>query len=338
MVNLREKPFYLSDEDIRWVEETRNELTDEQKIGQLFIDMLWQDSDDDIQERIRRYGMGGFRYGNMTADKLYHQNEVIQNSSRIPALIAANIESGGNGGVTGGTHLGEPVAVGATQNPENAYYMAYYGCREAAAVGCNWTFAPIVDIDYNWRNCIIATRAFGNDPEKVLQNGLAYLRGAKEAGLAACMKHFPGDGCDERDQHIITTINDRTCEEWMEGYGKVYRGLIEAGVESVMVGHIQAPELSRKYRPDIKDEEIMPATMAPELLQDLLRGELGFNGLITTDATHMVGLTGKVRRRDLVPGVIEAGCDMILYYRSKDEDMKLKFWEASAFDLDLIFI
>lgn len=321
MVNLKAKPFYLTGEDIEWVESTLSNMTTEEKLGQIFVDMLWQDEDDEIKRRNNKYGTGGYRYGNMSAQKLHHQNAVIQSSSKIPALIAANIEAGGNGGVGGGTHIGDPVAIGATGNKQNAYNMGYYGNREASAIGCNWTFAPIVDINYNWRNCVVSNRCFGSDPDMVLEYSLEYMRGAHDAGVACCMKHFPGDGCDERDQHIVTTINDKSYEEWMNSFGKVYKGMIEAGVESVMVGHIQAPEVTRKLRPGIADKDIMPATMAPELLQDMLRGILGFNGLIITDATHMVGLTGKVRRSEFVPGVIMAGCDMILYYRDKDEDM-----------------
>ena len=147
------------------------------------------------------------------------------------------------------------------------------------------------------------------------------MKGAHEEGVACCMKHFPGDGCDERDQHLVTTVNDLNCEEWDATFGKVYKGMIDAGVPSIMVGHIQQPAYSRALRPGIKDEEIMPATVAPELLQRLLREKLGFNGLIVTDATHMVGITGKVRRHDSIPAMIMAGCDMILYYRNHDEDV-----------------
>ena len=312
-INLKAKPFYLSDEDIKWVENTLANLTLDEKIGQVFVDMLWNNTEEEVVERIQKYGMGGFRY---------KQNRVIQENSKIPALIAANIEAGGDSGVGGGTHFGHHVTIGATQDKENAYKLGYYGCKEAAAIGCNWTFAPIVDINKNWRNCVVSSRCFSSEAEQVLDMSKEYLRGAKDAGLASCMKHFPGDGLDERDQHIVTTNNDMSVEEWEENFGKVYRGMIDAGVESVMIGHIRLPEMSRKLRPGIKDNEIMPATIAPELLQDLLRDELGFNGLVITDATHMVGLTSAMRRAEIMPYTIAVGCDMILYYRDKEEDIE----------------
>ncbi|WP_058992286.1 glycoside hydrolase family 3 protein [Sarcina ventriculi] len=321
MIDLKAKPFNLTDEDIKWVKDTLGNLSLDEKIGQVFVDMLWNNTNDEIKERINKYGIGGFRYNNMSPEQLYEQNKIIQETSKIPALIAANIEAGGEGGVKGGTHFGYHVTIGATQNKENAYKLGYYGCKEAAAIGCNWTFAPIVDINKNWRNCVVSNRCFSSEADVVLEMSKEYLQGAKDAGLASCMKHFPGDGLDERDQHIVTTNNTMSCKEWDENFGKVYKGMIDAGVEAVMIGHIRLPEYSRKLRPGIKDNEIMPATIAPELLQDLLRQELGFNGLIITDATHMVGLTSAIRREEMIPTALAAGCDMILYYRDKDEDI-----------------
>lgn len=315
------KPFYLNEKDMEWVESTFSSMTQDEKLNQVFVDMLWNEPPQEVLKHQQEHQFGGYRYNNSTKEKLHAQNSSIQQASKIPALIAANVEAGGNGAVAGGTKLGEGIACGATNNPESAYYMGKYGCREAKAIGCSWTFAPIVDIDLNWRNCVIATRAFGNNADKVLEMGLAYMKGAHEEGVACCMKHFPGDGCDERDQHLVTTVNDLSCEEWDSTFGKVYKGMIDAGVPSVMIGHIMQPAYSRALCPGIKDEEIMPATVAPELLQGLLRGKLGFNGLIVTDATHMVGITGKVRRHDSIPAMIMAGCDMILYYRNYKEDV-----------------
>lgn len=321
MMDYKAKPFYLSENDLKWVENTFHKMTTEEKINQVFVDMLWNNSEKEVAQTQQKYGFGGYRYNNMSPEKLYAQNKTIQDNSKIPALIAANVESGGDGAVSGGTKIGEGIAVSATQNPENAYYLGYYGCKEAAAVGCNWTFAPVSDIDFNWRNCVIHSRCFGNDTDTVVKMSLEYMRGAKDAGVACCMKHFPGDGCDDRDQHLVTTVNNLSCEQWDNSFGKVYRSMIDAGVPSIMIGHIAQPAYTRKFNPAIKDEEIMPATVCPELLQNLLREQLGFNGLIITDATHMVGITSRMKRSEFIPKMIMSGCDMILYYRDREEDL-----------------
>ena len=141
--------------------------------------------------------------------------------------------------------------------------MADKAAEEAKAIGVNWTFAPITDVVYNWRNTIVNNRAFGNDPDEVIADSIAYMEGAHKHGLACCCKHFPGDGVEK-------------------SFGKVYRAVFEAGVESVMVGHICMPAWSKKLRPGMTDDDILPATLSPELLQDLLRDRLGFNGLART--------------------------------------------------------
>ncbi|MGN1074673.1 MAG: glycoside hydrolase family 3 N-terminal domain-containing protein [Eubacteriales bacterium] len=147
-----------------------------------------------------------------------------------------------------------------------------------------------------------------------------YLRACQQRGVACSVKHFPGDGRDERDQHLCTTVNDLSVEEWDKTYGKIYRTLIEDGAKTVMVGHIMQPAYSRMLVPGIRDEEIMPATLAPELLQGLLRERLGFNGLIITDATTMAGFDAAMEREKSVPYAIAAGCDMFLFSKNLDED------------------
>ena len=152
--------------------------------------------------------------------------------------------------------------------------------------------------------------------------GEAYVKRVQELGLAASIKHFPGDGQDERDQHLVTSINDMDCDTWMATYGQAYKAGIEAGALTAMVGHIMQPAWTRRLNPGIRDEDIMPGTLSAELMQGLLRGELGFNGLICTDATTMAGYTLAMGRRRAVPESIARGADMFLFARNLEEDYR----------------
>ncbi|HJA25230.1 MAG TPA: hypothetical protein H9795_04155 [Candidatus Fournierella merdigallinarum] len=165
------KPFYLTEEDLRWVEEVFSSMTLEEKLNQVLVDMLWNEPPRQVAARQQNWQLGGYRYNNASGEKLWAQNQAVQRVSRVPALIASNVEAGGSGAVSGGTKLGEAIACAATGDAESAYDLGYCGCREAAAVGCNWTFAPVVDIDMNWRNCVIPLRCFGRDPDTVLMVG-----------------------------------------------------------------------------------------------------------------------------------------------------------------------
>ena len=201
------------------------------------------------------------------------------------------------------------------------YKMAEISAREAAAVGCNWNFAPIVDLLYNWRNTIVQLRAYNDNPDDVIRYAKAFFKGMKTQNIATCMKHFPGDGTEENDQHLIMGVNEYDCDKWDATFGKVYKELIDEGVMTIMAGHIALPAYSKKLRPGIKDEDIRPATLAPELITDLLKGQLGFNGLVVTDASHMIGMFGAtIPRSEQVPEAIAAGCDMYLFFNDREED------------------
>jgi beta-N-acetylhexosaminidase len=240
-------------------------------------------------------------------------------------LVASNIEAGGNGACSDGTHVATRLQTASTLDADAARQMGLVAhARESRALGCNWAFTPIVDIHSNWRNTVIATRAIGNNHATVITYAQAYCDGAREGAgdrpMALCMKHFPGDGRDERDQDVVTSYNDCSVEEWDASYRKIWEWGIGAGIESIMVGHIMLPEYSRKLRPGIKDADILPATVSPELLTDLLRNDLSFNGVILTDASIMVGLTSALPRKRQVVQAVTAGCDMILFFRNHDED------------------
>ncbi len=321
MLDLTAMPYHLDDEGVAWVERTIAGMSLEEKIGQLFVNMGASRDEDYLKDVVTRYGFGAVRYNPGPAAEVHEQNRILQENAKIPLLIASNAEAGGNGACTDGTLVGYPIKIGATADPRWAYEMGRISGVESSAIGCNWAFAPIVDLLVNWRNPIISNRAFGADADLVLECGKAYLRGMSESGVLCAMKHFPGDGIDERDHHLSSSVNSLSEDEWDQTFGRVYAGMIEAGVQSVMVGHIMLPAYQRKFSPGLADADLLPASLSKELVTDLLRGQLGFNGLVVTDASHMVGMTAAMPRSRVLPTAIAAGCDLFLFFNDPDEDL-----------------
>lgn len=321
-IDLKANPFFLNDEEIAWVENTKNNMTFDEKVGQLFVPLGLTSDPGYLHHLIKDCHVGGIMYRTGPKAEIRATHELIQSMAKIPMLIAANTEAGGDGMCIEGTSFGKPMSVAATNDPENAYKMGYVACKEGAAVGLNWSFAPIIDIDKEFHNPITNVRTFGSDPERVRAMGSAYLRGAKENDVAVSIKHFPGDGVDERDQHILTSVNSLSADEWDSSYGYVYKSLIDEGAQTVMVGHIAQPAYVEKINPQASaKEKYLPASVSKELLTGLLREKLNFNGVISTDSSCMVGYTTAMKRQDAVVASIAAGCDIILFNKSLDEDI-----------------
>jgi beta-N-acetylhexosaminidase len=321
MVNLHEKPFYLNEKQIEWVNETIGSMTLEEKIGQLFVNLFTLDlSKEDIRTMLKKYPVGGARYQGGKSPQIHDYLATLQSESKIPLLIAANCDAGGNGAMMDGTYVASAAQVEASGSEDVGYDVGYVSGKESEAIGINWNFGPNVDILTNWRNTIVNTRAYGTDADSVIKYSKAYARGLKQSQVLACMKHFPGDGTEERDQHLILGVNELLPNDWDASFGKVYRALIDEGIPSIMAGHIALPHYQTKLNPNLKYEDILPATLSKELLTDLLRDQLGFNGLIITDASHMIGMAAAMKRRDYVPAAIAAGCDMFLFFNDMEED------------------
>jgi len=319
-VDLKAIPYCLSDEDIAWVEATIAGMTDEEKVGQLFFDHRGAASDEELIKMATQYHIGGYRYNGIKADRVQHQIRVLQTNAKIPLFVACNPESGGNGSSSDGTYLSHGVKIGATNNVQYAYELGRLSNEEAATMGNNMAFAPVCDIHYNWQNTEVVMRAFGNDVDRVAAMSKAYMDGVHQnPGYASVAKHWPGNGQDFRDAHLASNINEFGYDEWMATYGKVYKTLIDGGVEGIMGGHIMMPKYMREMY-GTADDDMMPATLCYELMTDLLRNKLGFNGFVVTDATHMVSMTNRMTRRDMVAATINAGCDMFLFFNDPDED------------------
>lgn len=320
MIDLKASPFYLDDASIAWVQNTLHSLSIEQKAGQLFCVLFKEAKPEEFDYVYNILQPGGCMYRVVSTQQAVMASNALRTRASVPLLVAANLEKGGNGIINEGTLVGSPMEIAATDDVTMAAKMAEVCAKEAAAVGANWAFAPIVDIDTNFRNPITNTRTFGSDLQRIQEMGCAYIKRVQSLGLAASAKHFPGDGQDERDQHLVTSVNHMSADEWMESYGAIYKRCIDADSLTVMVGHIMQPAWSRRLCPDIQDEDIMPGTLSRELMQGLLRETLGFNGLICTDATTMAGYTLAMSRRTAVPESIARGADMFLFARNLEED------------------
>ncbi|MDY3359707.1 MAG: glycoside hydrolase family 3 N-terminal domain-containing protein [Clostridium celatum] len=291
-----------------------------EKIGQLFCLQGEVKTEEEIKKLISEYAPGGIMYRAMKKDEIYNIHKSLQENSKIPLLISANLETGGNGIVDEGTFYGTQLQVAASDDEEMAYKLGIIAGREGSAVGCNWSFAPVVDINMNFRNPITNTRSFGSDPERIIRMAKGYMKGIGESEVAVSIKHFPGDGVDDRDHHVLKSVNSLSVEKWDNTFGKIYGELIEDGVQTIMVGHMMLPQYTRKLCPGIEDKDIKPASLSHEIVNGLLREKLNFNGMIVTDATPMAGFNQHVNRASAIPMSIAAGCDMILFTRDLEED------------------
>lgn len=326
LVDLTKKPYRLNQSQIGWVEETISGMTDEEKIGQLFVNLFFMKDNSFSEDKysnediLDKFHIGGARYQGGNKEEVQELLNSLQERSKIPLLVAANCDSGGNGACKDGTYIASGAQSEAAQDPSVSYNTGYVSGSEATALGVNVNFDPCVDILKNWRNTIVNTRACGTNADDVIKYTNAYIEGLNQSEIITCIKHWPGDGTEERDQHLILGVNELEVDEWEASFGKVYRNHIENGVEMIMAGHIALPEYQKKLRPELKDEEILPATLAKELILDLLKDKLDFNGMVITDASHMLGMTASMRREEYVPLAIAAGCDMFLFFNDIEED------------------
>jgi beta-N-acetylhexosaminidase len=319
-IDLRSAPFNLKASDIEWVDKTIGRMSTEAKVRQLFNEASHSDEPGHID------ALAGARLGGITRfvrgdhRQSWAATRRLVEAAEIPLLISGDLEGGGIH-VSMGTALPNQLGLAATGSPAITGEIIGVLAREAKALGFNWSFAPVVDINRSIRSAIVSTRSFGSNLDTILSHAQASVRAFQRQGIAATLKHWPGEGLDDRDQHLVTTINSMTMEQWHASFGMLYRTLIGEGVMSVMSGHIALPAWAHACG-EHGHTAYMPASISALLNGRLLREELGFNGLIVSDATAMGGLTSWASRADIVPRVIESGCDMLLFPTPLEEDVE----------------
>jgi beta-N-acetylhexosaminidase len=292
-------PIHLSKDGEKWAEKTLRKLSPEEKVGQVF--MIWcrasflnVENPEYLQWRdaMQKYHVGSFAMtvhvdgANLLRSEPYEAAELLnrlQHDSKLPLLIAADFERGVSMRLLGTTVFPHAMAFGADGKTDDAEQFGRITAQEARAIGVHWNFFPDADVNSNPANPIINTRSFGEDPKQVGDMVTAYIKGAHEVGMLTTVKHFPGHGDTATDSHLgVASVNvDRAHLDSIEL--PPFRQAIESGVDSVMVSHVTVPALD----PDPNHV----ATISPTVVSDLLEKDLGFKGLIVTDALDMAGLT-----------------------------------------------
>jgi beta-N-acetylhexosaminidase len=314
------KPAELSSEGQRWVAHTLKAMSLDEKIGQLFAvwaygSFLSTESQDykDLLRDVEEKHVGSFAISTQGSPLGIERSQVyptavlvntLQKHAKVPLLIGADFERGTGMRIDEGASFPFPMAVAATGRPEDAYTIGKITALEARAVGVPWIFAPDADVNSNPANPIINTRSFGEDPARVSEFVAAFVRGVEENGGLATAKHFPGHGDTSTDSHLdLPTVNsDRAHLDRVEL--APFRAAIAAGASTIMTGHLAVPALE----PDPN----VPATMSPKITTDLLRGQMGFEGLVVTDALEMGGVTVRYSPGEVAVRSILAGADVLL--------------------------
>lgn len=319
---LRKAPFHLDQTAIDWVTATKAQMTLAEKIGQLFVFHSMGQDPDELAKLAQLKPAGITR--NFSTDLAYEARfiDTLQGSATVPLFISADLE-GSRMSLPVGTQVPNPLALAAVNDIQASRTIARIMAQEARGIGINWSFTPVIDINHAFRSAIVATRGFGSSVETIEAQAMAQIDEFQSQGVAATVKHWPGEGYDDRDQHLVTTINPLTMAQWEATFGRLYRAAIAQGVMSVMSAHIALPSFVLAQNPAAGVEAYRPAAVSKALNLDLLRGQLGFNGLIVSDATPMAGFGSWASRDEMLPEVIENGCDIILFSRDAVEDVAL---------------
>jgi beta-N-acetylhexosaminidase len=318
----RRSPLALDADGEAWVARTRDAMSIEDQVSQLFVFGCEGESDETV-DAITALRPGGIhRFPTGSIDQVWRAARRMLESADVPLVMSGDIE-GGTISYPFATAVPNQMGIAACDDLALSERIAKIVACESRALGYDWSFTPVVDINAEFRSAIVGTRSYGSDPETVLAQARAYVRALQAEGVAACAKHWPGDGLDARDQHLVTSVNPLDMDAWRTLFGKIYGTLIDDGVMTIMSAHIALPAYVRERDPSAGRDAFMPATVSRLLNEDLLRGELGFQGLIVSDATGMGGLTSWMDREATVPAVIENGCDVFLFSRNPERDIDL---------------
>ena len=307
---------------LTWAQRTLARMTLREKVGQLMMPFVLgnfapegSETHDRIVNIIEEESVGGLIMSVGSPSEVAVKLNDLQNHSKYPLLVAADLETGAGFRFRGAVHIPTNIALGgattfpslmafgATGDPRHAYQLGRITALEARAMGVHVPFAPVLDVNNNPDNPIINIRSFGEDPNAVADLGVAFVRGLQDYGAVATGKHFPGHGDTGTDSHLALPII-QVGRERLDAIELVpFRAAIAAGIQGIMTAHIAVPAISG---------ETIPATVSHRVLTGLLRAEMGFDGIVFTDAMDMAAVTRFFPRGEAAVRAVLAGADVIL--------------------------
>ena len=300
-----------------WVDSTYQSLSLDQKIGQLFMPMVFSQGDQNhyqqISEDLKKYHLGGIIFSKGTIAEQARLSNLFQNQSEVPLLIAMDAEWGMAMRLQDATPFPYQMTLGAIQNDSLLYQMGYAMANRQRRLGVHLNFAPAVDINTNAKNPVIGLRSLGSDPELVTKKAGMLLRGMQDGGLMTSIKHFPGHGDTSTDSHHTLPVVSHSLDRLNQVELYPFKTLIEEGVFSVMVGHLEVPALEK-----VKGR---PSSLSSSIVTDLLKKEFAFKGLVVTDALNMKGVSDFSGNESASLGSFLAGADLLLI----PDDLPLAF-------------
>lgn len=317
------QPKNISNSDIKkandWVDKTYNSLSQDEKLGQLFIVALYTNKGEEFINQIRNIvkneKIGGLILMQDDAAREINLVNEFQSQSKVPLMIGMDAEWGVFQRIAKAHKYPWAITLGAIQDKNLITEMSAKIAEDCKRMGINWDFAPVVDVNTNPNNPIIGNRSFGSDVNNVVNSALAYSNGLQDNRILAAIKHFPGHGDTDKDSHLDLPVVPHNLERLEKIEIAPFKALMNKGIGGVMVAHL--------YVPSLENEKGIPASVSKKIVTGLLKEKLGYKGLIITDALNMGAVANKFKAGELDAMAFKAGNDIMLFSQDVATGKKL---------------
>lgn len=322
-INAQYQPENLSKEDLKkahhWVDKTYRKLSQDEKLGQLFIIALYTNKGENEINAVRNIvvsdKIGGLILMQDDAAKEINLVNEFQQKSKVPLMIGMDAEWGVYQRIAAAYKFPWAMTLGAIQDKSLIEKMAAKIAEDCHRMGINWDFAPVVDVNTNSNNPIIGNRSFGSEVNNVITSALSYSNGLQKNNILAAIKHFPGHGDTSTDSHLDLPVVSHNLERLEAVELAPFRALMDKGIGGVMVAHL--------YVPALESGKGIPASVSKNIITGLLKEKLGYKGLIITDALNMGAVANKYKPGELDALAFKAGNDIMLFSQGVAEGKKL---------------